>query len=331
MSHALLDWSGDVPAVAVVALLAVGYASAVRVVRRRGLSWPVGRSLAWAAGLVGILSVTATGVASDAHLLLWVYSVQLLVLLLGAPVLLACGRPVTLAGDALPEAVARRVLAPMRGPLRLLATPVAGPLVVPVVLFGVYFTPLLAATFRPGVGAQVLHLGLLVLGLLIAFGLVGEGGPAETSLALGAAVAICLGELLLDAVPGIVLAFSTSRLVPPPWGGLATFSGLTPVEDQQRAGNWLWLVAEFVDLPFLLVLVRRWVKADELEARRVDAELDRREVPAPPADRPASAGDPPAPELLRPWWEVDRERLAGHRLARELDRQEHGEPEPGAG
>lgn len=327
----LLSWSGDVPAVALVTLLAVAYGAGVRTLVRRGLPWPLWRTLSWAGGLVAVLAVSATGIDRDAHALLWLYTVQVVVLLLFAPVLLAYGRPMTLVGDLLPSRGAPRQLLP--GPLRLLAAPVAGPLAVPVVLFALYFTPLLGATRSSAVAWQAVHLALLGIGLLLAFGLVGEGGRAETSMALAATVAICFAELLLDALPGIALRFSPTPLVPTAWGGLQTLTGLTPLDDQHRAADLLWTVAELVDVPFLAILVRRWVRTDELEARRLDAMLEADTAAA--ARRsgiPGAAVGPdavgvPGPvsgrsELQRPWWETDRERLGGHRVARELEAED---------
>src|SRR5664279_5326718 len=88
----------------------VGYGWGVARVRSRGIQWPVRRAAAWLAGTASLLLITVGGLGAHAHTLLWVYTVQVLVLLLGTPVLLAYGRPLALAADALPERVAARVL-----------------------------------------------------------------------------------------------------------------------------------------------------------------------------------------------------------------------------
>lgn len=317
-----LTWGGDRTDVVLVLVLALGYAAGVVCVRRQGLRWPWHRVLAWVAGLAAVLGVTASGIDRDARVLMWVFALQLVALLMVAPVLLAYGRPVSLLADAFPH---RRLVAGLvRGPVRLLATPLAGPLIVPAVLMLVYFTPVLGAvTVRPP-AQHALQVVLVLLGLLLALGLVGDTGHVESSNALGAAVAIGVAELLLDAVPGIVIAFAKNRYAPAPWAGAATIGGLTPLNDQQRAGSVLWLAAELSDLPFLAILFRRWVRADELEARRLDAELDVREG-APRARPPAAPGGARAPgpvrpepgDLQRPWWETDPARLGGHRVARQ--------------
>ena len=59
------------------------------------------------------------------------------------------------------------------------------------------------------------------------------------------------------------------------------------------AGSDPWVVAELLDLPFLLIVATRWIKVDAREAARIDADLDAR--------RPAvGGGGEPAQD--RPWW-----------------------------
>ena len=72
--------------------------------RRSGGRWPVGRSLAYGAGLVTIVVATMSFLGVYAHVLFWVTSVQLALLLTVAPVLLSLGAPVTLVRAARPSA-----------------------------------------------------------------------------------------------------------------------------------------------------------------------------------------------------------------------------------
>ena len=305
--------------------LSGAYVLGLRGMRARGLRWPAGRSVAFAAGVSSLGWATCGGVGRYAHLLLWAYTVQVVLLLLVAPALIALGRPLVLAVDALPTDSAKRVLNAICGrPVRAITSPLLGPLVVPIVLAGVYFTPVLRVTLQNGWAFGALHIGLLAVGLAIAIGLVGDGVEQESSLALAAAVGIGVVEFLLDAIPGMVVRLRTHLLAPEYWGALHRPWGPSPLTDQQHAGAVLWFVAEFADLPFLVILTRRWLRADAREATRMDAELDRREQPEATATGPGGLGAPrPAsrPELLLPWWETDHTRLAGHRLARQYGGQ----------
>jgi putative copper resistance protein D len=105
---------------------------------------------------------------------------------------------------------------------------------------------------------------------------------------VGAALAVGVVELLLDAVPGIVLRLETHLTVP--WFGVdrpAWAPGW--LADQQSAGGVLWTVAEVLDLPFLVLTVLQWIRVERVEAQRVDAELD-------------AAG---AAGSAVPWWTAD--------------------------
>ena len=302
----VLPGTWDLAGVAMAVLLTGAYALGVRRVHARGLSWPAGRTGAWAAGVLSLLLATVGGIGRYAPALLWVYALQVLVLLLLTPVLLAYGRPLALAGDALPAAGSLRVLTAMTGRVAgALTSPLVGPVVIPVVLAVVFFTPVLSASLTSAGAADLLQVALLAVGALVAFGLVGDGTERESALALGAAVAIGFAEFLLDAVPGIVLRLRTHLVAPAYWGALHRPWGPGPLTDQQHAGAVLWFVAEFGDLPLMYILIRRWIRADARDAVLVDRELDARIA----QELPGDAG--------RPWWETDPGRLGGHRVARE--------------
>jgi hypothetical protein len=107
------------------------------------------------------------------------------------------------------------------------------------------------------------------------------------------------------------------------------------LDDQHTAGGILWAVAEVLDLPFLVLAATRWMRADAVEARRIDAELDA-ESASPPAtalpassppasalpassspvrpdehpagtEAPAKPTHPDTPGMSRPWWLDDPE------------------------
>ena len=336
VSTLLTSWTWDSAAVVLAVILSGAYGLAVRRVRARGLAWPVGRNVAFAAGVGSLLLVTLGGIGRYAHVLLWVYTIQVVVLLLVTPALLAFGRPVVLATDALPAGSAQRLLHAMGGRLvRAITSPLVGPIVVPVVLAAVYFTPVLRVSLQHPWAFGALQVGLILLGMLIAIGLVGDGVDRETSLALAIAVAVGLAEFLLDAVPGMVVRLRTHLLAPEYWGTLHRPWGPSPLTDQQHAGAVLWFVAEVADLPFLVILVLRWVRADAREAIHIDYQLDNPGLVASPqpAPSPAAAGSGElGPGLLRPWWETDPARLGGHRLAREYGARsdQHGADQHGA-
>lgn len=92
----------------VLAVLAVGgWLVAVRVVERDGVRWPASRTAAWVLGWAAVLAATSSGLARYAFVSMTARTVQLLVLALVVPVLLARAAPTTLA-DQVATAVHRR-------------------------------------------------------------------------------------------------------------------------------------------------------------------------------------------------------------------------------
>jgi putative membrane protein len=294
------SWTMDAGAVALAAALIAAYSLGVARVRARGLVWPIRRSVAWFVGVASLLLVTLGWLGARAHALLWVYTVQVLVLLFGTPVLLAYGRPLALAVDALSTTASARLLRLRSGWIaRRVANPAVGPLVVPVVLGVIFFSPVLRVTLEHAWAYELLQIALVGIGLLIAIALVGDGAERDTSLALAATVAIAFMELLFDAIPGIVLRLRTHLVATAYWTRVHHAGGLSALTDQQHAGAALWFIAEFADLPFLLIVIRRWIRVDQLDAVRMDREQGES-----------------APEFTTPWWETDPTRLRGHPIQR---------------
>jgi cytochrome c oxidase assembly factor CtaG len=76
---------------------------------------------------------------------------------------------------------------------------------------------------------------------------------------------------------------------------------------QVLGGGIIWILGDFVGLPFLAVQLIQMMRADRREAAEIDAVLDARDAEraaagaAPPeTDEPGEPGEPD-----RPWWESD--------------------------
>jgi len=268
-------------------------------VRRVG-AWPARRTATFLLGVALFAWTTSGYPQAYAHSLFWMWTAQTLALLLVVPIVIMAGQPVEL-GRHLGgrDGLVNRAL---RSPLgRLLQSPLLGPAAVLVLSGVLFFGPLPGWAISQAAVGWPLHLALLALGAALALPLVDRGAGDEVSLAVGLALIIGIFELILDAVPGIVLrlqthivtSFFAHRVVVYPWSP-------RPLRDQQFAGGTLWCVAELIDLPFLILVFHRWLRADRAEASRVDAilEAERHARQAlPEADRPADAD--------APWWLSD--------------------------
>ena len=88
----------------VLALLAgVAYGVGVLRLRRQGVRWPWGRTIAFVAGVLSLFAVTGTWLNGYSMVLFSLHMVQHMVLSLITPLLLLLGSPVTLALRALPR------------------------------------------------------------------------------------------------------------------------------------------------------------------------------------------------------------------------------------
>jgi putative copper resistance protein D len=299
----LVDWRLNPLMALVVALAAAAYFAAIRRVKRNGGRWPLGRSLTFFAAGLGVLSWASMGwpeVYGPA--LFSVYAAQTTVLLMVSPFLIALGRPLELARVALgPVGRARldRVLGSRAA--RLFTVPVVSPLVLGLVPFLLFFTRLYPASLDQVGLLWPLQVVWVLLGLAVLIPL-WESDEISAQMIYPIALLFAFIELLVDAVPGIVIRLNTHVLAAGYFAALGRAWGPSLLSDQQLGGDLLWCIAEAVDVPFLALLVIAWIRSDRREAARVDRalDLDERRPAASAATRVADRAG-----FTRPWWETD--------------------------
>jgi putative membrane protein len=295
-------WQLD-PLIAVVVLAAAGgYLAAVVRSRRRGRDWLARRTLAFFGLGLGGLVVTSMGwPAVYSPALFSIYALQVVTLLMVIPLLLALGRPVELAMAALGDSGAARLRRLLDSrPARLVTVPVAGPLLLAVVPFLVFFTPWYPLTLQhPGL-LPVSHVLLLAVGLAVLVPL-WEAPTIAARIPYAIALLVAFIELLADAVPGIIVRLDTHVIAA---GYLTRTWGASLLHDQQLGGDFLWCIGEAIDIPFLALLAIQWYRADTRDAQHVDQMLDTAPS-APLGTATAPAADETDLSMTRPWWEQD--------------------------
>ncbi|GAA5180540.1 hypothetical protein GCM10023322_13070 [Rugosimonospora acidiphila] len=308
------SWYFDPVTVVIVIAAAAAYLAGVRRVGRGGTRWPVGRTVAFLGpGLGGLIVITMASPAVYARVLFSIHAVQLIVLLMVVPFLLALGRPIALAQAALPERAGRRFEAILHSRYaRFVTVPVVSPLLLAVVPIAIYFTPLYTLTLTNPVAASVSRVLLLLFGLVVLIPL-WEAGTINVHVPYALALFFSLIELLADAVPGIVLRLDTHPIAASYYAALPHVWGQTLLGDQHLGADLLWCIGEAIDVPVLALLIIQWIRSDARDAASVDLALDRaaveeatrrRERAATPAER-AAADAESEDGLARPWWESD--------------------------
>lgn len=275
-------WQFDLFFATLSAVLGGLYLAGVVRLRRRGDSWPMGRTAAWFIGLVTILAVTQTGVAKYAPILFSVHMAQHMVLNMLTPIFLVLGAPVTLALRALKPVRVRGD----RGPrewltvflhsryLSVVAHPAVATIIFVVSTFALYFTPLFEAAMRNHLGHIAMMVHFLVAGSLFFWVLLGVD-PAPRKLPYPARLILLLVTMPFHAFFGIALMSMSQALargwygaVDPPWG-------TTTLHDQHTGGAIAWAFGEVPTFVVLIVMAFQWYLDDQRQARRMDRKADR--------------------------------------------------------
>ncbi|MEU6170759.1 cytochrome c oxidase assembly protein [Streptantibioticus parmotrematis] len=302
-SRFLTSWELDPVALAFVVLLGALYAAAVLKLRRRGESWPVARTAAFAVlGLGVIVLATMSALMVYSRVLFWPAAVQNIMLDLLAPLGLALGDPVTLAGRALSPSGGRRLDAVMRSwVVRLLTFPFVSSVLVLISELSIYFTSYFQTALREDGVRQLMHLQLLLSGCLFVLPMLTkqEMLPRWCTHPIRALLVFIDG--LFDSLPGIVVMLSGTLVAGNWYAAHPRTWGPTLQRDQQIGGGLMLTIAELIGLPFLGAVFVEWWREERRKAVELDARLDRELVPV--AVGVASGGSAPqdtAPTLGEP-------------------------------
>ena len=300
----LTEWRPDYLMIVVVAVVAAGYLSTRRRATTLGITWARHRDVVFWVGIAATVWTTNGFPQARSYQLMWVWMAQELLLLLIVPIIVMSAQPVSLVTAVHgPDNLVARALHTRT--LRFLGSPLVSPVLVPVLCMLLIFGGLGAFAVSSVWAGGLVHLLLLVVGALVALPLVNTDDQ-RSSLAVGLSLAVGFVELILDAFPGIALRFQTHMTLVHFAVNRPAFSPV-PIDDQHIAGGILWVVAEILDLPFLILAATRWIKADARDAARVDAELDARQhwdeagevVTEPSVDRPWWLDDPTLQDRFR--------------------------------
>ena len=297
LGRVLTDWAID-PIPFVVTVWAVGlYAVGVGALRRRGDTWPVGRTLAFVVLGMGTFAVaTMSGLGIYDTTLLSVHMVQHMLLSMVVPLALALGAPVTLALRTLPAAPRRWLLAVLHSRVAtVLAFPPLAFVLYIVSPWALYFSPWYDASLSSPFVHQMMHIHLVLVGTLFFWPLMGID-PVPGRVSHPFRVLLVLMTLPFHAFLGVTIMGQTTLI-----GGehyLALREGPMgawlppPLDEQHLAGGILWASGDLIGVLFFAVLFVQWVRSSMKEAAREDRRLDLAERRT-PAARPVTHASAP--------------------------------------
>ncbi|UFU06270.1 cytochrome c oxidase assembly protein [Ruania halotolerans] len=261
--------------------LAVVYLRWVLRLRRRGDSWPVGRTVVWLLGTAGFAYVNLGGAAVYGRLMFSAHMVQHMTMVMVLPILFVLGAPVTLALRALGSRADGS-----RGPREWLLAIVhsrwarfaSHPVIAAVNFAGsmivFYFTPLfeLALTTHIGHIAMVVHFSLA--GYVFVNVLVGvDPGPRRPIYPLR--LVLLFATMAFHAFFGIAIISMSTLLAADYFGALGLPWGVDALADQETGGEITWGIGEIPSLALAIGVAIMWARSDQREATRVDRAADR--------------------------------------------------------
>ncbi|AAT89833.1 conserved hypothetical protein [Leifsonia xyli subsp. xyli str. CTCB07] len=258
-----------------IAAAATLYLSGVVRLRRNGHRWPFRLTSAFLFLGLGSYAVVSFGfLGSESTNLRWAFSTRIALLLFVVPGLLAIGRPVALARAALGGRGRERTARAMRSrPVRLFGNAIFAPAFACAV-FLVFLTPV-AAILRSSPWSEWTIAVLTPLAGLLLVLPIAAHSLVRTGFFVTVEFLLAFVELLLDAIPGLLLRLNDSVLDhAPAIAGRMPFWFPTPLHDQHLSGDFLWFIAEIADVPILVLLFVRWMRLDRREGRRLDELTD---------------------------------------------------------
>jgi len=298
LARAFTQWTADVPMIALVVVLGGCYLAGVRRVRRAGGSWRTGRAVAFCGlGLGMLVLATMSWIGVYQGVLFYARAVQTVLLVLVVPLFLAMGKPLTLIGAACPRA-GRPVTAAIGSRVAVVATfPAITSLLLVAVPMTMYFTSWYTAVFHSGSVRELTYLVLMVPGYLFFWTLL-RVDPVPKQYPYVVALWITAAEVIGDAFFGIAVIADTHLIAGPYYHAVGYPWGPTLATSQVIGGGVLWILGDFVGLPFLAVGLIQLIREDRAQAAVIDAELDAKDAAR--AAAPAATTDDD-----QPWWETD--------------------------
>lgn len=265
-----------------LALVGIGwYLYAARRLRQRGDRWPLGRTIAWIIGSVGLIWSTSGSPGVYGDVLFSMHMVQHMTIATAVPAFLVLGAPMTLALRTLPvrrdgSRGAREWLLLLVHSrfMRLVGHPlVAGALFIgSVVVF--YYSPVFELSLRSHTAHVLMVAHFLITGYLFASVICGIDPGVQRP-------AYPLRTLLLMVIFGIHAFFSISLMANSTILAGDWFSALNrrwgrSLEDDQYLGASIgWALGDYPLAILAGALIWSWVKTDHREATRHDRKAAR--------------------------------------------------------
>lgn len=282
VARILFDWRFDLIFGTAALVFAALYAAALVRLRRRGDTWPPGRTVSWLLGCLVLLFVTSSGVGRYMPAMFSMHMVVHMCLSMLIPILLVLGAPVTLALRALPAAgrddppgMREWLLTALHSRFsRFLTNPVVATVLFVAGFYGLYLSNLFDTTASSHAGHLAMNVHFLVSGYLFYWVVIGVD-PTPRPIPPLAKVAVVFASLPLHAFFGVVLMGTKKVLGADYYRSLGLSWHTDLLGDQHLGGGIAWSAGEFPLVIVMLALLIQWARSDRRTAKRLDRAADR--------------------------------------------------------
>lgn len=267
--------------IAIAGLMIGLYLAGVRRLAKRGIRWPLQRTIPWVAGSLLLIYTTSGGPGVYGFIHFSTHMIQHMLLMMFVPPLLVLGAPILLAMRTLPARAddSRGIREWM---LIILHSRVAGWLTNPIVaaivfaggLVAFYYTGWFEFSLDTHQGHLFMCIHFLITGYLFFYVLIGiDPGPARPAYPIR--LVILLATVAFHAFFGIALMAATNVLAIDWWHSLQQLDDAALLDDQHIGGAIAWGAGELPVVLVAMMVVAQWMRSDDRTAKRLDRAADR--------------------------------------------------------
>jgi cytochrome c oxidase assembly factor CtaG len=253
------------------------YIRGVVALSRRGVKWPVGRTISFAIGISLIDYATSGGLGLYAHFSFQYHMMAHMTLNMIAPIVIILSAPITLALRTLPIGRSKDERG-LRGlfiallhskPTAIWTHPLVALAIFDGSLFALYFTPLFGNLMTSHFGHMAMDLHFIAAGLLFFHVIVGiDPNPRRVHHLVR--VVLLLGAMSIHAFFSVAL-MSANELIDGGYYALLNRPWATDLLSDQKVGAAIgWAMGEIPIVIALIATFIQWMRSDAREAQRAD-------------------------------------------------------------
>jgi cytochrome c oxidase assembly factor CtaG len=277
LARLLTLYDPDALIIGLLITLVALYIKGVVILKKRGDSWPVGRTVAFALAISAMDFATSGGLGVYAKFSFEYHMIAHMVIGMLVPIGLVLGAPMTLALRALPQGrtpdergVRGMLIAFLHSRYSMVLTnPLTALALFDGSLFVLYFTNLFGDLMQSHAGHLFMNIHFLLTGFLFFHVIIGID-PNPRKIPHIVRIVMLFAAMSIHAFFAISLLATTTLIDQGYYGSLKTPWLGDLLADQHAAGAIAWAMGE---IPIILALVAtfiQWMRDDSREAKRID-------------------------------------------------------------